>query len=104
MSFSCEKCEKVFYKKYNYLRHIKRKTSCIKPICEKCKKTFDRPYLLKRHLQRKYDCTPPIQININENNSINTTIGDINIKGDNNTINNITNYKITIKNFGCENI
>lgn len=52
--YKCEKCGKVFNKKYNYERHSQNKRSCIDVnnldnICGKCTKSFATGSSLKRH-------------------------------------------------------
>lgn len=52
MTYTCEKCEKVFKKKYNYESHLKRKKPCNQNLqCSKCKKGFSNKYTLKRHVE-----------------------------------------------------
>lgn len=56
VEYTCKKCQKKFDKKTNYLKHINRKTSCIKNNksesnkCEFCETCYSRKDSLKRHL------------------------------------------------------
>lgn len=52
MTHICPKCHKVFNRKDNYIRHLKRKNSCEKSVtfqCESCNKTFSTKSNLNRH-------------------------------------------------------
>ena len=60
--YSCHKCKKVFDQKYNYVRHLNRKTPCseeINPSCESggddsefscpyCEKQFAKKFQLNQ--------------------------------------------------------
>ena len=53
--FTCNKCNKIFDYKSNYLRHVNRKFSCIKEDdslqCEYCSKEFTTKGNLSRHIK-----------------------------------------------------
>jgi len=101
VEYQCNKCKKIFVKKYNYLKHIKRKTSCTilkkyfqtqqKFKCKYCGKLFNRKDNYNRHTKscnKKNNTPKKIKQNIIKNRQI--------IKGDNN-INN--NNNIVIKQY-----
>ena len=58
----CDKCKKEFTKKSSYVKHMNRKTSCIKEenimqkekdrTCQYCNKIFTQPYILRYHLNK----------------------------------------------------
>jgi hypothetical protein len=60
MLYCCEKCQKEFQKKSNYLTHINRKKSCIteehdqlklgKRTCQYCFDIYASPYAMKTHM------------------------------------------------------
>jgi hypothetical protein len=63
--YSCERCNKTFDQKYNYLKHLERKNPCkknkrkIKPTltddkkqCHYCNKIFSRVDVLNKHLNQ----------------------------------------------------
>jgi hypothetical protein len=60
MVYCCEKCQKEFLKKSNYLTHINRKKSCIpeeheqekilKRTCQYCFDIYASPYAMKTHI------------------------------------------------------
>ena len=54
-NFKCDKCEKTFIKKWNYISHISRKISCDKKtyICETCDKTYSTKSNLLKHLKKQ---------------------------------------------------
>jgi DNA-directed RNA polymerase subunit RPC12/RpoP len=61
--YICEKCNKEFNKKSNYITHINRKYSCnkieeIKTIykCEKCNKEFNRKFNYLNHINKQNEC------------------------------------------------
>lgn len=54
--YTCDKCNKMFTKKYNYEIHINRKNSCINSICQLCGKNFQTAARLQRHLNGKTLC------------------------------------------------
>jgi hypothetical protein len=52
--YICEDCNKKFDDKYEYTRHINRKTSCVRDenkqfVCNTCKKILSSYFSLKRH-------------------------------------------------------
>jgi len=63
--YNCEKCNKEFHQKSNYLKHINRKNSCIttnveKNIiiykCEKCNKEFNHKTSYLYHINKINSC------------------------------------------------
>ena len=63
--YKCEKCNKEFNQKCNYISHINKKNSCVntnedKNIiiykCEKCNKEFNRKSNYINHINRKFSC------------------------------------------------
>jgi uncharacterized C2H2 Zn-finger protein len=63
--YKCEKCNKEFNQKCNYISHINKKNSCVntnedKNIiiykCEKCNKEFNRKSNYINHINRKISC------------------------------------------------
>ncbi len=54
----CKGCKKVFDTKYQYERHINRKTPCDKGDlqCPKCELVFNNRTLYNRHMNRKTPC------------------------------------------------
>ncbi len=54
MIYKCDKCNKTFIQKINYIRHVKRKKSCVTELlsmkCDKCNKPFSNKYNLRRHI------------------------------------------------------
>ena len=68
--YKCEKCQKKFKMKIDYLRHINRKKSCDligKYKCNKCIKSYTREDSLKRHMKSCYNDDNKTAININKN-------------------------------------
>jgi uncharacterized C2H2 Zn-finger protein len=75
--YNCEKCNKEFSQKSNYLSHINRKKSCIIDDdddntnviiykCNKCNKEFNQKCNYLSHINRKKSCIS----NDNTNNII----------------------------------
>ena len=63
--YKCKKCEKIFNKKYNYVKHIQKKIPCYKELkCNKFNKCFNKKYNYERHINMKISCT------LKENNKI----------------------------------
>ena len=90
MTYSCEKCGKIFRDKFNYTKHINRKNSCIKTnknTCSNCGKKFARYGGLKYHTDHNVCIKKSFNNNI-KNSPTNTING-----GNNNTINNNNNIK-----------
>jgi uncharacterized C2H2 Zn-finger protein len=63
--YKCDKCNKEFNQKCNYMSHINKKNSCIctnedKNIiiykCDKCNKEFNKKYNYITHVKRKIPC------------------------------------------------
>ena len=53
VQYTCEKCGKIFNKKFNYESHMKRKTSCVKNFdCTHCLKTMSSTSYLKKHIPK----------------------------------------------------
>ncbi len=56
VEYCCERCDKVFKKKYNYTKHLNRKNPCKKIVtdkkikCDVCGVNFTTEYNLKRHI------------------------------------------------------
>jgi DNA-directed RNA polymerase subunit RPC12/RpoP len=56
--YKCDKCEKEFPQKSNYMYHINRKRPCVKStepktyVCSFCKNTFSSQSSLKRHMKQ----------------------------------------------------
>tara|TARA_Y100000813_G_scaffold169970_1_gene132638 strand:- start:152 stop:1018 length:867 start_codon:yes stop_codon:yes gene_type:complete len=72
MTYKCEKCNKIFTIKCNYIRHINRKNPCIntdKIVCNKCGKEFASKSSLSNH-KRNVIC---IEKFIESNLPLNTT-------------------------------
>src|SRR5271165_3973245 len=65
MKYICEKCNKQFSQKSNYMTHLNRKNSCVKTnikksyICMDCNAKFTQKCNLNRHM--KYNCTKNIK-------------------------------------------
>ena len=93
--YKCNKCNKMFYNKNDFKRHLNRKTSCVIPLknadtfaCSQCNKTFTRIDSLNRHI--KFYC----KSNLNDLNNNNDSI----INGENSTINvDLTNENLNIQ-------
>ncbi|KAL1450554.1 hypothetical protein WDU94_002904 [Cyamophila willieti] len=52
VKFECSTCEKVFYRKDHYFRHLKsHETNRDKLPCEKCERLFSDKYSLSRHVR-----------------------------------------------------
>ena len=57
MTFSCDKCEKVFEREEHLTRHSSRKLPCDRNLaCGKCGKNFNLLGNLKQHLNKKIPC------------------------------------------------
>ena len=72
MTYICEKCNKIFTIKCNYIRHINRKNPCTntdKIICNKCGKEFASKSSLSNH-KRNVIC---IEKFVESNIPLNTT-------------------------------
>jgi hypothetical protein len=64
INYVCEKCNKEFNKKSNYIKHINRKNPCIKEEinsitykCKKCNKEFDKKLNYTNHINKNKDCS-----------------------------------------------
>jgi hypothetical protein len=106
MIYCCEKCQKEFSKKSNYLTHINRKISCLKEeqdqykilkkTCSYCVNVFSSPCAMKTHMNT---CTKKpskedelAQVIINLNNELKEIKEKLNNPTvTNNNITNITN-------------
>ena len=73
--YKCEKCNKEFNQKCNYMTHINKKFSCIstneeKNIiiykCEKCNKEFNQKCNYITHINKKFSCNSKDLINENK--------------------------------------
>jgi len=100
--YRCNKCNKIFTQKSNYLTHINKKKDCLKKkifSCDICNKHFYHKSSVSRH---KKKCKKIYLENTNnsENTINNTTTNTIN-NTTNNTINNTTN--ITLNNINLNN-
>ena len=130
--YKCDKCDKEFNQKSNYMAHINRKKSCninentniILYKCEICNKEFNQKCNYISHINQKYNTqlekeniqlkTENEKINELYNNLLNKCISNNTINNNNNnnsnsnsnniTTNNTTNNIIKIKlvNFGQE--
>jgi uncharacterized C2H2 Zn-finger protein len=80
--YKCDKCDKIFIFKSNYIRHITRKTTCDDNIyiCDKCDKIFKYKSKYDIHINKKISC-------IKQENDINQKISTI-IKQNNEITNN----------------
>ena len=57
MSFSCDKCKKVFKRQLHLDQHMNRKIQCNREImCPRCGKEFELLGNLKQHLSKKFKC------------------------------------------------
>ncbi len=57
MKYICEKCNKDFNRKYNYIQHLNRKIPCNRIIkCDNCLVIFKTKQILNNHLKRKIPC------------------------------------------------
>jgi len=63
INYICEKCNKEFNKKSNYIKHINRKNPCIKEEinsitykCENCNKEFDKKINYTNHINKNKKC------------------------------------------------
>jgi len=83
--YKCEKCNKEFNQKSNYLSHINRKNSCISKNnndddninvilykCEKCNKEFNQKFNYISHINKKKSCNINDNDNTNDNDNDNT--------------------------------
>jgi hypothetical protein len=99
----CNKCQKVFEKKSNYLKHINKKNPCDQrgSKCEYCEKEFSRRAYMKKHTEKCKLKNQDKITNKNETNSTNKNINGpvVNSTGDNNTINTTNIINITINPF-----
>ena len=87
-SYTCPRCNHHFSQIGHYKRHLEKKKICEGTVClvEEYKKHDIEPYERIKSLY-EYIRDNNIHLRPNENNTIHT---QYNIKGDNNTINNIT--------------
>ena len=104
VSYTCEKCNKIFDRKFLFDRHINRKTDCTnsgsktsKPIdhkCKKCKKNFSRKDSLNRHLKI---CKCSVSNSNNNSASIKGNNNKNSIVGNNNlALNECKNFSINV--------
>ena len=57
MSFSCDKCKKVFKRQLHLDQHMNSKIQCNREImCPRCGKEFELLGNLKQHLSKKFKC------------------------------------------------
>jgi uncharacterized C2H2 Zn-finger protein len=107
VEYQCKNCSKIFFKKYNYTRHIERKTPCsilkksfqVKKKnfkCKKCKKIFNRKDNYIRHIN-KCSCTSNTDLSLKKNTK-QKIIGNISGQVLNGDINGDHN-KFIIKNY-----
>jgi len=108
MKYCCEKCQKEFLQKSNYLTHINRKKSCIseeyeqekisKKTCEYCFEIFSSPQSTKTHMNT---CTkkPSKEDQLAQIIAqLNNKIDELSKKIDKPNVTNITNNNITNNN------
>ena len=103
MLYCCEKCQKEFYKKSNYLTHITRKISCLKEeqdqykilkrTCVYCVNIFSSPCAMKTHMNTctkkpsKEDKFTQVIINLNnELKELKDILNKLNVTSVNNTL------------------
>ena len=107
MVIKCDKCDKEFLYKSEYIRHTQRKNPCDKIkefICNICLNKFSTNYTLIRHKNKKIPCISAIVkleqenklLKIENNSIINNTTNNNNNNTNNNTTNNIINNNIII--------
>jgi len=130
--YKCEKCNKEFNQKSNYVKHLNRKTTCIKKLdnehiinnlitykCIKCNKEFNNKYLYDKHINKNIPCNNILIYKCNRCNKefnkksnynyhisrkIPCKINDNNLINDNKMLNNIINDKNNIINLLNEKI
>jgi len=100
VEYICNKCEKNFTLKGDYVRHINRKYPCdahSHNACDNCQKIFKHKSSLYKHLKK---CNLPMVTNntMNTNNTINNTKIDID------TQNNLNMDNVKVVKFGSEDI
>lgn len=73
VTYKCDKCNKIFNHKVDYIRHTKRKNPCqlssniiTSSTCSVCNKVFSNKYNLRRHLL--YFCISQNNLNLNSSN------------------------------------
>jgi len=85
VQYQCDKCNKIFNKKSNYLTHINKKFECDNNIihkCKRCYKEFNKKSHYDAHVKRKIQCkslNQPIEEiynHINDSIHENTNIKD----------------------------
>ena len=55
--YKCINCNKIFNKRYNYIRHIKKKNPCYEILkCHKCNKYFKQKSHYEKHINMKISC------------------------------------------------
>ena len=90
--YECNKCNKIFKKKYDYDRHINKLKSCVEDntyVCNKCFQKFNYKSIYLRHLEKKASCE-------NKNQLINYQNTDMNVIDK-------PNNEITLDEYKCEN-
>ncbi len=95
VTYKCEKCNKEFTHKGNYMSHINRKSSCIKEnnsenefFCVNCNKNFIHKGSYYNHVKKCKE-----KKNSSENNYINNILNKTSIE----TLNNYTNITNNLK-------
>lgn len=56
--FTCTICDKSFWRKYDFKRHVRIHTNERPYVCPRCEKGFTRKDALNRHLQANTKCAP----------------------------------------------
>ena len=105
INYVCEKCNKEFNKKSNYIKHINRKNPCNKEEltykCNKCNKEFDKKINYTNHINKKKDCSIldfKKKYNNLENEIVQLKQINQELKIENNKINELLEKCITSKN------
>jgi hypothetical protein len=72
VEYKCEKCEKIFNKKSNYITHINKKNPCNEDgtECKYCQRIYSRKDYLKKHMELCKKKNIINEINIQTNNGI----------------------------------
>jgi chromosome segregation ATPase len=81
VEYECNKCNKKYTKKADYIRHLNRKYPCDKKgfTCNRCNKIFNKTTDLTRHYNRKFPCDFSLKhesIQLKNENNTNMVVTD----------------------------